>query len=67
MERRVGEKSNDSLASIHEGLGIITEEFHELVEAVRSNNHAKVVDELLDIEVGCMFLRACIVEGTLSW
>lgn len=32
-------------SSVHEGLGVITEEYHELIEAVRSNDPAKIREE----------------------
>lgn len=42
----------------HEMLGTITEEYDELIEAVRSNNNDAVGLELLDIAVACVFAVA---------
>lgn len=44
--------------SNHESLGVITEEFFELVEAVRSNERKQVKLELMDVAVACMFALA---------
>jgi len=42
-------------ASNHEILGILTEEFHELVDAVKSDVSLEVRHELFDIAIGAMF------------
>lgn len=36
-------------SSTHEALGVITEEFHELIEAIRSNDLAAVSREVLQV------------------
>lgn len=60
LKMRLEEKGYGAFVSIHEILGIVTEEFHELVEAVRWNNQIEVKEELLDIAVGAIFGVACI-------
>lgn len=40
--------------SDHEMLGVVTEEFQELLDAVKSNNATKVVAELEDLAVACI-------------
>lgn len=67
LNSRLERKGYGSFASIHEGLGVIAEEYDELLEAIRTNNHKKIEQELLDVEVGCLFLRACIKQKTLDW
>ena len=67
LDNRLNEKGNGTFVSIHEGLGIITEEYHELLDAVRNNDIDEIEQELIDIEVGCLFLRACIQQKTIDW
>ena len=46
--------------SSHESLGVITEEYHELVEAVRCNASSSIAEEALDIAAACIRLaEAC--------
>lgn len=63
LQRRLSEKGRLSYASRHETLGIITEEFLELVEAVKSGVGIDVESELLDIAVGCIFGVASFRAG----
>lgn len=66
---RVARQRNgmDSFASSHEILGCVTEEFHELVEAVRLNKPHATRNELLDIAVACLFGVACIDSLKVDW
>ena len=48
--------------SAHETLGIVAEEYHELIDAVRSNNQDDVEAELIDIAVACIFGLASLRE-----
>lgn len=48
----------------HEALGAITEEYHELVEAVRSNNGRNITHELTDLAAACVFALASRIEET---
>lgn len=50
------------LVSNHEILGDITEEYHELIDAVRDNDDEQVVHELMDIGVSCVWGIASILE-----
>lgn len=43
-----------SFYSTHEILGQITEEYHELIDAIRDNNKQETIDELADIAVICL-------------
>ncbi len=67
MEMRLKQKGPGSYASSHEVLGIITEEWKELIDAVQLNSMEDVDKELVDIAVGCVFAIACIRENGLEW
>lgn len=67
MEMRLKHRGEVTFSSQHEILGIITEEFHELVEAVRNNDRSELIEELLDVAVGCVFGLACICADTTDW
>jgi hypothetical protein len=45
---RYAEKGFHKAASKHEVLGIITEEYHELIEAIHSNSKHDIAHELID-------------------
>lgn len=55
--REKGEKGDGIFVSAHESLGVIAEEYHELVEAVRDRRG--IEDELLDLAVACYLALAC--------
>ena len=58
LKRRTEQKGRYSYASNHEGLGLITEEFLEYVNAITSNDNEHIKSELVDIAVGCIFALA---------
>lgn len=62
LNRRLIKHGDASFAGKHEGLGTIAEEYHELVEAVRSNQPGAVVSEAIDVAVGCLWLAATLLE-----
>lgn len=62
LERRLHEKGSLSFAGKHEALGVITEEYHELVDAVHSKRHERMVAESIDTAVGCLWLVATLIE-----
>jgi NTP pyrophosphatase (non-canonical NTP hydrolase) len=41
--------------SPHQVLGVVTEEYHEFIEAVRKNDLENQKDELFDIMIGCLW------------
>lgn len=59
---RIEKKGKGAFVSNHEGLGIIAEEYHELLEAVRSNDPVEVASEAMDVAVGCIFLVASLLQ-----
>lgn len=67
LKKRLQTYGNGTFASKHEILGIIAEEYHELVEAVKNEDLNNVKEELLDIAVGCLFGIACINAKGVEW
>lgn len=67
LSRRLRQKGRGTYASRLEVLGALTEEYHELTEAMISapisGTKHSVREELLDIAVGCLFGIACIDAG----
>ena len=64
---RLKEKGYGAASSSHEILGIVTEEYLELVEAVRKNDRRNMEQELIDIVVGCILGLNSYYEDTLDW
>lgn len=60
---RLTQKGKAAFISKHEVLGIVAEEYDELVKAVRKNDEkyqrVKITGELLDIAVACILGMAC--------
>lgn len=67
LNHRLEEKGYGTFASRHEVQGIITEEYHELIEALKSNNTEEFRAELLDLAVACVFGVICIDSKTMDW
>jgi NTP pyrophosphatase (non-canonical NTP hydrolase) len=67
LESRLDQKGWGTFSSRHEILGILTEEFHELVEAVKSGDNVDVQSELVDIAVGALFGAVCIENNGTEW
>ena len=64
---RLNQKGWHSLSSTHEILGVVAEEYQELIEAIKEGDKEKIKQELLDISVACNFGMACIDSNTLDW
>lgn len=67
---RLQTKGNLSFASRHEILGIITEEYKELIDAVQVNGevgHKDSKRELLDVGVAALFGYICMNSGHIEW
>jgi hypothetical protein len=56
LNARVEKYGGGAFAGHHEGLGTITEEYFELVAAVRSNDSKEVQKEAMDVIVPCLWL-----------
>lgn len=67
VARRLNEKGKESFASRHEILGVIAEEYHELIDAVTSKPSSDVEDELFDLAAGAVISVACIMAGKVDW
>ncbi len=69
INKRMKEKGPGALVSSHEILGLMTEEYQELVIAVTAKppNLLKVRKELLDIAVVSILGVACVDLDTLDW
>ena len=52
--------------SKHEILGIITEEYYELIEAIHKNNSQNIQNELFDLGAVCLFAIASILTVPIS-
>ena len=65
--QRLREKGFGAWMSRHEILGMVTEEYLELGEAVHKRELADVRFELMDIAVACVFAIACIDSEALDW
>lgn len=67
LKHRLAQKGYGTFKSTHEILGVLTEEFHELVDAVKSNDIESVRHELFDLAVGAVFGVACIDQNSIDW
>lgn len=59
--------SGEGFVSSHEMLGVVTEEYYELVEAVKSNHPRRIQDELEDVLAACFFSLASYIYGKPDW
>lgn len=66
MGRRLEEKGRGAFVSNHEMLGVITEEYHELIEAIHRNDSIDVASELSDIAVACLVSLASLREADIQ-
>ncbi len=57
---KLSRKGNLSFISKHEILGVITEEYKELIDAVHSKDDKNLIEELLDLGVAVMFSLASL-------
>lgn len=62
LGRKIEKHGRGAYISNHETLGIVAEEYHELVEAVRQNDPVDVANELMDIVVAGLFGVASMME-----
>jgi NTP pyrophosphatase (non-canonical NTP hydrolase) len=62
IQRRLKEKGRGAFASPHEALGVITEEYQELIEAVQSDDPEQVIFKLMDVAVAAIFAHTCMTR-----
>lgn len=56
LEKRIKRHGEQSFLNRHEGLGTITEEYHELVEAVHRGGSKEIGDEAMDLAIAAFWL-----------
>jgi NTP pyrophosphatase (non-canonical NTP hydrolase) len=66
LQKALKKKGDGTFASSHEILGALTEEYIEVIDAVK-NNGSGLKAELLDVAVVCLFGIACINQETMDW
>lgn len=62
MGRKIERHGRGAYMGNHEALGIITEEYYELIGAVQSNDPVNIAEETMDVAVGCLFALASQME-----
>ncbi len=67
MLKQLELKSNGTFKSTHEILGVVTEEYYELIEAVKSGDIEHIRQELADVAVSAIFGIACIENKSVDW
>lgn len=67
LDRQLKLKGCLSFTSSHEVLGIIAEEYTELIDAVKQNDMEAVLQELVHIGVASQFAVASIMAGGMDW
>jgi hypothetical protein len=67
IEERLLEKGRHPWASRHEVLGVITEEYQELIETVRNGGDAALCHELMDIAVAAIYGYINVKNGKTDW
>mgnify|MGYP000885109351 CR=1 FL=1 len=67
LNYRLNQKGSGTFSSKHEILGVIAEEYKELLDAVHSKDYNNMKEELLDIAVGSLFGYICLEEKTVEW
>jgi hypothetical protein len=71
LQRKVRDRLNQKglgiLLSRHEMLGVVTEEYHELVRAIQHGDLPDVTNELIDIAVACIVSMSSIYTGQVEW
>ena len=64
---RLREKGFYAWHSSHEILGVVTEEYNEVIDEVHNNDNRALVCELTDLAVACIHGIASIVGGKVHW
>jgi hypothetical protein len=65
---KITQKGDGVFRSRHEILGVVAEEYDELINAVRmSEDLYHVEHELMDVACACLLGAACIKAGKVDW
>lgn len=56
LRKRLAKHGEAPFSSRHETLGVVTEEYYELCDAIRNDkDHERFKDELMDVAIACIF------------
>lgn len=55
LKEKIEKKGNLGFVSHHEALGVITEEYYELLKSVHKNKTHNYVEELMDVALSCIY------------
>jgi NTP pyrophosphatase (non-canonical NTP hydrolase) len=66
IDKRLATKGSGAFVGPHEILGIVAEEYDELLEAVRSDNQGEIYYELLDIAVAAVIGMCSMTVNELN-
>lgn len=66
LKRRMEKHGVYSCIGPHETLGIITEEYQELIGAIHANDREETKKELIDIAVSCIFGLASLNQQDID-
>ena len=67
LKETLKERGMHGCSSIHEILGLVTEEYTEMQYAVMKNQHAEIRSELMDIIIACIMGIVSIESKTIEW
>jgi len=57
LRNRINKHGQGKFASPHEALGVLAEEYHETLDAVKSNDREEVLNEMMD----------CVISGVWAY
>jgi NTP pyrophosphatase (non-canonical NTP hydrolase) len=66
LGQKIEKHGTGAYISSHESLGIITEEYFELMDAVKQNDPIETGNELMDVAVGCIFALASMIQKDMD-
>lgn len=52
----------ETFHDVHKGLGVLTEEFHEFIEACKSNKETDIMRESMDIAVPALWIWLSVMK-----
>jgi NTP pyrophosphatase (non-canonical NTP hydrolase) len=56
IHKRMNKHGNGAFVNAQEGLGVVAEEYHELIDAIRSNEIEAIRQEAMDVAVAALWL-----------
>jgi len=61
LDSRIKRHGDMSHASVHESLGVIAEEYKELLDEIHANNVQGVADEGIDLALAAIYMVASLI------